>query len=332
MSLTTRILRAGYDFLSLPVFARISDFMLNSEFEMRIQLNRIIKPRTPSPKVTVVVPVFNVERYLSTCLRSLQAQNYSNLHVIVIDDGSTDRSRKIAQRFQRRLNLTIIQQPNAGISAARNNGVKAIKQTDYMMFLDSDDSLAANSISQLVRQAEKTGSDFVMADTIRTKGIVWVKRIDTRAVFAKGTIEKTNFAKHPSVIQDLTAWNRLFRWDFYKNNHIAFPLGRFFEDFTTMTLALIAADTFDILAKPIYNWRIRTEGSRSITQQSGDDLKFAHRLEELHKVKAMIKDAIAIGKATRANLDAFSERVMRHDLRLHPDKLKELVELATVEE
>lgn len=331
MSLTYRILRAGYDFFSLPVFARISDSLLNTEFEMRIMINRILKPRSPAPKVTVVVPVYNVERYLATCLRSLQAQNYSNLHVIVVDDGSTDGSRRIAQRFLRKINLTIIQQPNAGISAARNNGVLAIKQTDYMMFLDSDDSLAANSISQLVRQAEKTGSDFVMADTIRTKGIVWVKRVDTRAVFAKGTLEKTSFAQHPAVIQDLTAWNRLFRWDFYKRNKIEFPLGRFFEDFTAMTHALIAADKFDVFAKTIYNWRIRTEGTRSITQQADDDIKFAHRLEELQLVKAMIQDAIAQGRATSANLEAFSERIMRHDLKLHPNKLAELSELATID-
>ena len=331
MSLTNRILRAGYNFFSSAVFAKISDFLLNVEFEMRVVINRIRKPKTPAPKVTIVVPVYNVERYLNTCLRSVQAQNYSNLHVIVVDDGSTDNSRRIAQHFQNKLRLKIIQQPNAGISAARNSGVQAIKQTDYMMFLDSDDSLAANSISQLVSQAEKTGSDFVMADTLRTKGIVWVKRIDTRAVFEKGTLEATSFAKHPAVIQDLTAWNRLFRWEFYTSNRFEFPAGRFFEDFTTMTSALIAADSFDVLAKTIYHWRIRTEGTRSITQQSDDDIKFTHRLEELQKVKSMIQDAIAQGRATRANLEAFSERVMRHDLRLHPDKLKELSDLATID-
>jgi CDP-glycerol glycerophosphotransferase len=331
MSVTTRILRAGYAFLSLPFFARLSDFLLNAEFGLHIAINSVIRPKSPAPKVKLVIPVYNVERYLATCLRSVQAQNYSNLNVILVDDGSTDGSRRIAQQFQRKLKITFIQQPNAGISAARNKGIRAIKQCDYVMFLDSDDSLAANSISQLVRQAEKTGSDFVMADTRRTKGVVWVKRIDTRAVFSQGNIERTSFAEHPEVIQDLTAWNRLFRWDFYKNNQLEFPLGRFFEDFTTMTAAFVAADSFDVLAKPIYNWRIRTEGSASITQQSGDDINFTHRLEELRKVKSMIENAIDTGKATRANLEAFSERVLHHDLRLHPDKLKELSELATID-
>jgi CDP-glycerol glycerophosphotransferase len=331
MSPTNRILRAGYNFLSRPIFARISDFFLNLGYELRILIHNWFKIPARSPLVTVVVPFYNVERYLGTCLRSLQAQNYSNLHVVAVDDGSADRSRKIAQRFMKRMNLTILQQPNGGISAARNNGVASIGQTDYLMFLDSDDSLAANAITELVRQAEKSGSDFVMADTRRNKGLVWVKRIDTRAVFAKGSIEKTNFAAHPAVIQDLTAWNRLFRWDFYKRNEIEFPLNRFFEDFTTMAHALISADSFDVLDRTIYHWRIRTEGSASITQQASDDIKFMHRLQELQKVKAMIEQAILDGRANRANLEAFSERVMRHDLKLHPDKLRELSELAKID-
>ncbi len=331
MSLVNRILRAGYDFLSRPGFAKLSDSLLNSEYHVRAFWNGVFKPSKNVPKVTVVIPVFNVERYLPTCLNSLVAQNYGNLHVVVVDDGSTDASLDIAKEYLARLRLTIVTQRNAGISAARNNGVKSIQSTDYMMFLDSDDSFAANAIKQLVRQAEKTGSDFVMADTLRTKGIVWIKRIDTREVFAKGTLERTNFAMHPAVIQDLTAWNRLFRWDFYKRHGIEFPEGRFFEDFTTMTRALLYADAFDILAKPIYHWRVRTEGMRSVTQQGNDATKFTHRIEELEKVKAMIQAAVKAGRATRANLEAFSSRVLKHDLRLHPDKLEDLKRLAAID-
>ncbi|MFM5903674.1 MAG: glycosyltransferase family 2 protein [Microbacteriaceae bacterium] len=331
MSLVNRVLRAGYDFLSRPGFATLSDALLNTEYRLRALWVRTFKPNRNVPKVTVVIPVFNVERYLPTCLNSLAAQSYGNLHVVVVDDGSTDGSLDIAKSYLTKLNLTIVEQRNAGISAARNNGVKSISSTDYMMFLDSDDSFAANAIKVLVRQAEKTGSDFVMADTLRTKGIVWIKRIDTREVFAKGTLERTTFAAHPPVIQDLTAWNRLFRWEFYKSHNIEFPEGRFFEDFTTMTRALLYADSFDILAKPIYHWRVRTEGMRSVTQQGNDATKFTHRIEELEKVKAMIQAGIKADRATHANLEAFSSRVMKHDLRLHPDKLEELKCLAAID-
>ena len=329
MSVVGRVLRAGYDFLSLPFFARVSDVCLNLEFDWKIFWNAMRAPASNQPLVTIVIPVYNVERYIGLCLKSIQAQSHSNIHVILVDDGSTDHSIKIARRFENHLNLEIFRQENAGISAARNAGVRAIRQTDYLMFLDSDDTLFPGAIRQLVRQAEQSGSDFVIGDTVRTKGVVWVKRIDTRQVFKGGSRQSLAFGDHPQVIRDLTAWNRLFRWNFYRDAGIEFPVGQFFEDFAPMAKALIKAAKFDILAKPIVHWRIRTEGTRSITQQSNDELKFEHRLGQLRIVRNQIEAAVGDGRATKENLDAFSERVLDHDLRLHPDKERELRDLVS---
>ncbi len=331
MSVVGRVLRAGYDFLSLPFFARVSDFWLNLEFDWKIFWNAVRVPAANQPLVTIVIPVYNVERYINLCLKSIQAQSYSNIQVVLVDDGSTDHSIKIARKFENQLNLEIFRQENAGISAARNAGVRAIRQTDYLMFLDSDDTLFPGAIRRLVTQVEKSGSDFVIGDTVRTKGVVWVKRIDTRQVFKQGTRPGVTFAEHPEVIRDLTAWNRLFRWSFYHDAGIEFPVGRFFEDFAPMTKALIAAEKFDILAKPIVHWRIRTEGDRSITQQSADEVKFQHRLEQLKQVKSSIVAAVAVKRANHKNLEAFADRVLSHDLRLHPDKASELAELAKID-
>ena len=331
MSLLHKVLRAGYDFLSLPFFARLSDTWLGIEFEWLIFWNAFRNPSSNEPLVTIVIPVYNVERYIALCLKSIQAQSYANIQVYLIDDGSTDHSIRIARKFENHLNLEIFRQENAGISSARNAGVNAIRNTDYLMFLDSDDTLFPGAITALVRQAERSGSDFVIGDTVRTKGVVWVKRIDTRQVFKKGTLESVDFADHPEVIRDLTAWNRLFRWSFYRDAGIEFPVGQFFEDFAPMTRALIAADRFDVLDRPVVHWRIRTEGDRSITQQSKDELKFEHRMAQLKRVRSKIEAAVVNGRATRANLVAFSERVLEHDLRLHPDKETELRELAKID-
>lgn len=328
MGLVQKVLRAGYDFLSLPFFARISDVWLGLEFGWFAFCNSLVPTKRDEPLVTIVIPVYNVERYIELCLKSIQAQCHRNIRVYLVDDGSTDHSIRIARRFENRLNIEIFRQENSGISAARNAGVAAIRNTDYLMFLDSDDTLFPGAITALVRQAEKTGSDFVLGDTVRTKGVVWVKRIDTREVFAQGSRERLTFAQHPEVIRDLTAWNRLFRWSFYRASDIEFPVGQFFEDFAPMTKALLSSESFDVLARPVVHWRIRTEGDRSITQQSTDSLKFEHRLEQLRQVKALILDARRAGRATDENLAAFSRRVLSHDLRLHPDKVTELEELA----
>ena len=331
MSLFQRVLRAGYDFLSLPFFARLSDLWLGLIFEWLIFWNAFRLPLSRQPLVTIVIPVYNVERYIWLCLKSIRAQSHKNIRVYLVDDGSTDDSIRIARRFENQLNLEIFRQENSGISAARNAGVAAIRTTDYLMFLDSDDTLFPGAIKRLVRQVEATGSDFVIGDTVRTKGVVWVKRIDTREVFKSGSLKGVTFAQHPQVIRDLTAWNRLFRWSFYKEARIEFPLGQFFEDFAPMTKALIAAEKFDVLNHPVVHWRIRTEGDRSITQQSKDELKFEHRLAQLARVRGKIEAAIESGRATQENLVAFSERVLQHDLRLHPDKGSELRELAKID-
>ena len=329
MGLIQRVLRAGYDFLSLPFFARISDAWLGLEFDLQIILKAFRFSKPNQPLVTIVIPVYNVERYISLCLKSIQAQSYDNIKVYLVDDGSTDHSIRLARKFENLLDIEIFRQENAGISAARNAGVHAIRRTDYLMFLDSDDTLFPGAIRALVRQAEKTGSDFVIGDTVRTKGVVWVKRIDTRQVFKSGSIERATFISHPSVIRDLTAWNRLFNWEFYKRAQIAYPVGQYFEDFAPMTKALIEAEHFDVLNRPVVHWRIRTEGTRSITQQSKDEQKFEHRLNQLNAVKSSILKAVQLGKATHANQVAFSERVLDHDLRLHPDKEPELRKLAS---
>lgn len=309
------ILRAGYNILSLPLASRISDALLSLRYSL------ITKKPSASflPNIVVVVPVFNVEKYLALCLKSLIAQNYKNLRVILVDDGSTDNSLAIAKEFTKKLNLQIISQPNQGLGAARNAGVAGIGNStcEYLMFLDSDDALAPNALHDLAVQAKLTNSDFVIGDTTRMKGLTRLKRRDTRAVFAKGTLNAITFAEHPAVIQDLTAWNRLFRFEFYQQQKLEFPTGVFFEDMTLMTRALIAAKTFDILAKPVIFWRVRTEGVRSITQQTGDSNKIADRIKSLHEQRDLIAKAIIEGKAKQENLMALYERVKNHDFKLY---------------
>jgi CDP-glycerol glycerophosphotransferase len=309
------ILKAGYDALSTPFATKISDAMLMAKFE-RISRRRNSKTG-PLPKVTVVVPVYNVERYLALCLQSLCAQNYANLEVILVNDGSTDNSLAIAREFQEKLDLHIIEQENSGLSAARNAGVRAIDNTDYLMFLDSDDALAPRALHSLVNQALKTNSDFVLGDTTRMKGVTRLKRRDTRSVFKKGTLSSTTLLEHPEAIWDVTAWNRLFNFKFFSANHFSFPEGMYFEDMALMTKAYIRAVKFDVLAQTIYLWRVRTEGPKSITQQTGDDQKLADRITGLRQMQGLLKAGVVMGKTNDRNLEVFRERVWKHDIELY---------------
>ena len=312
-----QIARAGYDFLSLPVMARISDGLLLRRFT---RLSQAADRRGPQagawPKITVVVPVYNVERYLALCLQSLRGQQYPNLHVIAVNDGSTDSSASILEKFQDKMNLQIVTQKNAGLGSARNAGVAAITTTDYLMFLDSDDLLAPGALHRLVATITKTESDFVVGDVTRIKGLTRVKRVDTRSLYRPGTQLSTTFAKQPNAVYDVTAWNKLFNFDFYKSHKIKFP-NRYFEDMSEMTRAYAEAMSFDVLAESVYLWRVRTEGTRSITQQTSDAAKLEDRLTSLREIKKIIARAIKDGRATVQNSRTFESRILAHDLKLY---------------
>lgn len=292
-----------------------------------------------TPKVTLVIPVYNVERYLALCLQSVCAQNYPNLDVILVNDGSTDNSLAVARDFQEKLNLHIVDQENAGLSAARNAGVRAIDATDYLMFLDSDDALAPNALKKMVSLILDTSAAFVIGDTTRIKGVTRLKRRDTRPVFdrasfakkAAGSLASTTLLEHPDAILDVTAWNRLFNFEFYKTNHFSFPEGLFFEDMALMTKAYLRARSFSVLSQTVYLWRVRTEGAKSITQQTNDEQKLADRITALRQMKGLLQSGIILGKTNQENLEAFKRRVLNHDVPLYKhvpgaaQKLKDLL-------
>jgi cellulose synthase/poly-beta-1,6-N-acetylglucosamine synthase-like glycosyltransferase len=101
------ILKFGYDVLSTSFATKVSDAWLMAKFKS--SSGKKSAQSEWLPKVTVVIPVYNVERYLALCLQSLCAQNYKNLDVILVNDGSTDNSLAIARNFQEKLNLHIVE-------------------------------------------------------------------------------------------------------------------------------------------------------------------------------------------------------------------------------
>ena len=325
------ILKFGYDMLSTPFATKISDAWLMAKFKAKVSKRSAAKmvfgDSSVTPKVTIVIPVYNVERYLALCLQSVCAQNYPNLDVILVNDGSTDDSLSVARAFQEKLNLHIVEQENAGLSAARNSGVRAIDHTDYLMFLDSDDALAPDALKNLVSRILDTGCDFVVGDTTRMKGLTRLKRRDTRPVFDRkafaaksaGSLAATTLLEHPQAILDVTAWNRLFDYKFYSQNKFSFPEGLYFEDMALMTKAYIRATKFSVLSETVYLWRVRTEGAKSITQQTNDSQKLTDRITALRQMQGLLKAGLVMGKTNQRNLEVFKDRVWNHDIPLYKE-------------
>lgn len=114
--------------------------------------------------VSVIIPVYNVEKYLRECVDSVIGQTYKNLEIILVNDGSTDSSGKICDEYvDKDERVTVIHQKNGGLSQARNRGLEE-STGEYVYFLDSDDYIAENSFEILLEIAEKYGSDIVFFD------------------------------------------------------------------------------------------------------------------------------------------------------------------------
>ena len=109
-------------------------------------------------KISVIVPVYNVESYLERCINSLLNQTYSNLEIILIDEGSTDRSGQICDQYKNRDEFVVIHKENAGLGMARNTGLD-VATGKYIIFVDSDDYIDNNMIQSLYEEIQKTSSD-----------------------------------------------------------------------------------------------------------------------------------------------------------------------------
>lgn len=114
------------------------------------------------PRLTVVVPVYNVERYLGECLDSLLAQDFGDFEAVLVNDGSTDGSRAICERYcARDARLRLVDKPNGGLSSARNAGMAAARG-DYVSFLDSDDRYRPEACGRIVGALDDSGADVLV--------------------------------------------------------------------------------------------------------------------------------------------------------------------------
>lgn len=121
-------------------------------------------------KVSVIVPIYNKEKELKKCLKSIIKQTYQNLEIILINDGSTDKSLEVCEQYAKSdKRIKVISKINEGVDLARHAGIKKCTG-DYVTFVDSDDSLIKNAIELLVKALEKTNSDISCGNVVRTIG------------------------------------------------------------------------------------------------------------------------------------------------------------------
>jgi len=234
-------------------------------------------PLVRSPKVSVVVPVYNVEPYLAACLRSISHQTYLNIEIVVVDDGSTDGSLAVAQRARRRdRRIRIVRQANAGLSAARNAGISAATG-EYLAFVDSDDRIAWRTMATVMKSLRSTGSDFaVMSYRRMNSERTWPAGEWIREVHAEPRPGVT-LGEFPEVLVNAVAWSKVYRRAFWDAAGLRFQEGVLYEDQAVSAEAYAKASAFDVLPDVLYDWRVREDKS-SISQQVATEKDLQERL------------------------------------------------------
>lgn len=216
--------------------------------------------------ISVVIPVYNVEQYLSKCIESVLNQTYRNLEVILVNDGSPDGSFKICEEYKLKdTRIKIINKDNGGLSDARNVGIEN-SSGNYITFIDSDDYIDDDYIDVLYKTLISYNADM----SIASHKVIYAKKCINKATgekFCANSKEILEKILYDEGI-DLSAWGKLYKKSLF--NDIKFPTGRLFEDSATTYRLIDASRKIAVNSKSIYNYVIR---SNSISNEKFSEKK-----------------------------------------------------------
>lgn len=238
-------------------------------------------------KISIIVPVYNTEKYLARCLDSLLNQTHKDLQIIVVDDGSKDKSGQIADEYAAKDNrIEVLHIENGGVSNARNQGIN-LATGDYIAFVDSDDFVRADMYERLIALAKETNADVLSSDLV-IDGKIITHPLQERYLFLKEEIEEEIlplFSKNGAI--SVTEFkNKIFKNQVIKGNNICFYVGfSYQEDLMFMINVLANISSFYYLPEPFYEYYPLSTGLYSSYRKDGG-VKF---IEARQRIKGLIE-------------------------------------------
>jgi len=231
-------------------------------------------------KISVVVPVYNVEKYLADCLDSLINQTFKDIEIICINDGSPDNSLQILEEYaEKDSRMKVYSQENGGHAVATNRGI-SMATGDYLFLMDSDDVLELNALELSYNRAEEKDVDFVIFKAINynnARDEYYESEVySMNKVYNLVGDSVFNYKDLGELIFEMsvTPWSKLYKRDFIINNNIIFPEGLIFEDNVFFYNALLSAERVCFLNEFLF---IRRWYSTSST--TAGDLRFLNSID-----------------------------------------------------
>lgn len=213
-------------------------------------------------KISVIIPVYNDEKYLAQCLDSVLRQTYSNIEIILVDDGSTDSTPELCEKYREKYaNIRILHKKNGGVGSSRNAGLE-MATGEYILFVDHDDLLSETHIEELYKLLKKNDADIAVGnfnrfiEEKRAYGI-WIKEDDyfekTYTPEEWFSVEYETVPYNRSMIF-VVPWGKLYKRSLFEN--IVYPINARVEDDLTTWKIYLLADKIVYMNKAIYTHRI----------------------------------------------------------------------------
>jgi len=244
------------------------------------------------PAISLIIPVYNLEKYLEKALRSVEDQTFKDVEVIIVDDGSTDNSVKIIEKFcKKNSNFKLIIQKNNGPGAARNTGI-SICTGRYIAFMDGDDYLEPKFLEILYNAAIK-----YQADVVCCNFSMYFPKQDLKISLPfnslPGVYTKTQALK--KLILDIGThyfvWNKLSKREIFLDNNLKFE-NMYFEDISTSPKIFYHANKIVLLGDSLYNyvWREKSILHSINTEKINDFIKSIGIMREFFESEGAYKD------------------------------------------
>ncbi len=208
--------------------------------------------------ISIIIPVYKVEKYIRKCLDSVINQTYKNLQIIIVDDGSPDKCGEICNEYAKRDDrIQVIHKKNGGISDARNVGIRAATGK-YIGFVDSDDYISSDMFEDMYNLIESQKADVCITNFYTVNGDnVSIKNIDAEDKILS-SIEVLKEILLDKSIQSY-AWNKLYKRELF--NDIEYPVGKKYEDIGTTFYIMEKCDKIIVSSKPYYYYYINRSDS-----------------------------------------------------------------------
>ena len=217
----------------------------------------MFEPSKPSPEISIVLPVYNVEKYLPACIESILQQSFPNFELLLIDDGSADGSLNICNQYAQHDNrIHVIHQKNAGVAAARQTGIKTASGK-YIYFVDSDDTVPANALESLYENV--SGYDMVVGRTkyVYEGGISKIKQIPTHIY------NKVDYVKMLLTMEmNIAPFSRLIKRSLFDIDTLSIPKEVIAGSDFIMNIRLgVRLNNCNVIDTVVYHYNVGREGS-----------------------------------------------------------------------